>query len=332
MEIRKRTGAATWLLGILAAVILICSGKTAYAAEQAELSGGNVDAENGKTVQYAVTLENNPGLWAVKFTASYDSEALKLTAVKAGDIFTEEEITPPQELDDTPYVFLGVKNALENTDKEGVVVTLEFEVDKDAQAKDYEVKLEVTQAINLEGQDISVAAKNGNISVVPCIHEKEWKVTKPGCETAGKKEYVCTKCGEVFESEELPATGHLDLEVRNQKEAGAEPGYTGDTYCKTCGKLIQTGSVIPAIKETEKETERETETVAEQETTVQQTTAQETTAQQTTAQETKKSVSEKIGNALKTGDAAAIAVMAVLLAASGVLAFVTRKKMLVRKK
>lgn len=318
MEIRKRTGAATWLLGILAAVILICSGKTAYAAEQAELSGGNVDAENGKTVQYAVTLENNPGLWAVKFTASYDSEALKLTAVKAGDIFTEEEITSPQELDDTPYVFLGVKNALENTDKEGVVVTLEFEVDKDAQAKDYEVKLEVTQAINLEGQDISVAAKNGNISVVPCIHEKEWKVTKPGCETAGKKEYVCTKCGEVFESEELPATGHVDTEIRNQKEAGAEPGYTGDTYCRTCGKLIQAGSVIPAVKETEKETE----TVAEQ----------ETTAQQTTAEETKKSVSEKIGNALKTGDAAAIAVMAVLLAASGVLAFATRKKMIVRKK
>lgn len=332
MEIRKRTGAATWLLGILAAVMLICSGKTAYAAEQAELSGGNVDAENGKTIQYAVTLENNPGLWAVKFTASYDSEALKLTAVKAGDIFTEEEITSPQELADTPYVFLGVKNTLENTDKEGVVVTLEFEVDQDAQAKDYEVKLEVTQAINLEGQDISVAAKSGTVSVVPCIHEKEWQVTNPGCETAGKKEYICKKCGEVFESEELPATGHLDLEVRNQKEAGAEPGYTGDTYCKTCGKLIQTGSVIPAIKETEKETERETETVAEQETTVQQTTAQETTAQQTTAQETKKSVSEKIGNALKTGDAAAIAVMAVLLAASGVLAFVTRKKMLVRKK
>ncbi len=318
MEIRKRTGAATWLLGILAAVMLICSGRTAYAAEQAELSGGNVDAENGKTVQYAVTLENNPGLWAVKFTASYDSEALKLTAVKAGDIFTEEEITPPQELTDTPYVFLGVKNALENTDKEGVVVTLEFEVDKDAQAKDYEVKLEVTQAINLEGQDISVAAKNGNISVVPCIHEKEWQVTNPGCETAGKKEYVCKKCGEVFESEELPATGHVDTEIRNQKEAGAEPGYTGDTYCRTCGKLIQAGSVIPAVKETEKETE----TVAEQ----------ETTAQQTTAEETKKSVSEKIGNALKTGDAAAIAVMAVLLAASGVLAFATRKKMIVRKK
>lgn len=318
MEIRKRTGAATWLLGILAAVMLICSGKTAYAAEQAELSGGNVDAENGKTVQYAVTLENNPGLWAVKFKASYDSEALKLTAVKAGDIFTEEEITPPQELTDTPYVFLGVKNTLEDTDKEGVVVTLEFEVDKDAQAKDYEVKLEVTQAINLEGQDISVAAKNGNVSVVPCIHEKEWQVTNPGCETPGKKEYVCKKCGEVFESEELPATGHVDTEIRNQKEAGAEPGYTGDTYCRTCGKLIQAGSVIPAVKETEKETE----TVAEQ----------ETTAQQTTAEETKKSVSEKIGNALKTGDAAAIAVMAVLLAASGVLAFVTRKKMIVRKK
>lgn len=60
--------------------------------------------------------------------------------------------------------FSELKNCRKIQMKEGVVVSLEFEVDKDAQAKDYEVKLEVTQAINLEGQDISVAAKNGNIS------------------------------------------------------------------------------------------------------------------------------------------------------------------------
>ena len=40
---------------------------------------------------------------------------------------------------------------------------------------------------------------------------------------------------------------HTNREVRNAREATCtEDGYTGDTYCKDCGKLLSQGEVIPA--------------------------------------------------------------------------------------
>ena len=45
---------------------------------------------------------------------------------------------------------------------------------------------------------------------------------------------------------------HENTELRNAKEATCtEPGYTGDTYCKDCGKKIGTGTAIPAKGHTE---------------------------------------------------------------------------------
>ena len=44
---------------------------------------------------------------------------------------------------------------------------------------------------------------------------------------------------------------HSHTEVRNKKDATtSSEGYTGDTYCKDCGKLISSGSSIPKIKQT----------------------------------------------------------------------------------
>ena len=41
-------------------------------------------------------------------------------------------------------------------------------------------------------------------------------------------------------------------QVRNQKDATyKEEGYTGDTYCKDCGKKLETGTVIPKLVEKE---------------------------------------------------------------------------------
>ncbi len=44
---------------------------------------------------------------------------------------------------------------------------------------------------------------------------------------------------------------HSNTEVRNKKDATTSAeGYTGDTYCKDCGKLISSGSATPKIKQT----------------------------------------------------------------------------------
>ena len=44
---------------------------------------------------------------------------------------------------------------------------------------------------------------------------------------------------------------HSNTEVRNKEDATtSSEGYTGDTYCKDCGKLISSGSSVPKIKQT----------------------------------------------------------------------------------
>ena len=84
-------------------------------------------------------------------------------------------------------------------------------------------------------------------------HDYEEHVVKaPTCTEKGVSYYVCKNCGLTTSRRQTPATGHIHTEVRNQKDATyKEEGYTGDTYCKDCGKKLETGTVIPKLIETE---------------------------------------------------------------------------------
>jgi len=57
---------------------------------------------------------------------------------------------------------------------------------------------------------------------------------------------VC-ECGEEYG--EVDKNNHTgDTELKDQKEpTTSEPGYTGDTYCKDCGELLEKGEAIPVI-------------------------------------------------------------------------------------
>lgn len=53
---------------------------------------------------------------------------------------------------------------------------------------------------------------------------------------------VCKECGAIMNK----ATGHLHTYVAYAKEPTyTEEGYSGDTYCKDCGKKIETGKTLP---------------------------------------------------------------------------------------
>lgn len=82
-------------------------------------------------------------------------------------------------------------------------------------------------------------------------HDYEEHVVKaPTCTEKGVSYYVCKNCGLTTSRHQTPATGHIHTEVRNQKDATyKENGYTGDTYCKDCGKKLETGTVIPKLVE-----------------------------------------------------------------------------------
>ena len=81
---------------------------------------------------------------------------------------------------------------------------------------------------------------------------KEHVVKAPTCTEKGVSYYVCKNCGLTTSRHQTPATGHIHTEVRNQKDATyKENGYTGDTYCKDCGKKLETGTVISKLVEKE---------------------------------------------------------------------------------
>lgn len=81
---------------------------------------------------------------------------------------------------------------------------------------------------------------------------EEYVVKAPTCTEKGVSYYVCKNCRLTTSRRQTPATGHIHTEVRNQKDATyKEEGYTGDTYCKDCGKKLETGTVIPKLVEKE---------------------------------------------------------------------------------
>ena len=81
--------------------------------------------------------------------------------------------------------------------------------------------------------------------------EHEWvdtgTIEKATCSQEGSGTRYCSKCGKT-EVVTLPKNpdSHFQTQVINKKAATTtEEGYTGDTVCKACGKVIKAGEIIP---------------------------------------------------------------------------------------
>lgn len=105
-------------------------------------------------------------------------------------------------------------------------------------------------------------------------HTYSTEIVLPTCTEEGYTIYTCDVCGDSFADKIVPATGHTGgeatccspaictvcgasygeknpanhaggTEIRDRVEAEEfKDGYSGDTYCKGCGKLLEKGSVI----------------------------------------------------------------------------------------
>ena len=90
------------------------------------------------------------------------------------------------------------------------------------------------------------AADMPTINVYRCEHHWDQGeiITEATCTEEGEKKFTCSICGDE-KTEKVSATGHQHTEIRNKKEATCkEEGYSGDTWCKDCGKKILPGQTI----------------------------------------------------------------------------------------
>lgn len=233
------------VIGLIFVLIMtIASGKTRVQAAGAALSVSSVSAEKGGTVMVNVSLSNNPGIYGIKVKAEYDSSVLQLKSMSNGNVFPVSEAI----CNEAKGVYVANSSDFNNVTGNGTLFTLEFKVLDGADAASCNVSVKLEKAQNVDGGKIDVSGGSGKVTVEKCIHNKKTQTVAATCETEGETKVVCTKCGEVFETNKIPATGHKNTEIRNKVDATTTTeGYTGDTYCKDCGKLIASGTKIEKL-------------------------------------------------------------------------------------
>ena len=109
-----------------------------------------------------------------------------------------------------------------------------------------------TEIINKKDATCSVEGYTGDTYCKDCgekldtgttIEKKPHKVGTPA--TCVSKA-VCSVCSETFG--EVDANNHVHTTVKNRKEATCtQTGYTGDTYCTDCNKLLGMGKELAAL-------------------------------------------------------------------------------------
>ena len=154
-------------------MFMICTSTlTVYAQNTPEIKVSSGTVERGKTVDVTFELSGNTGIWGMKFKVGYNRQAMALKEIKIGDVFAEDEVILPDNYDKEKLVFYASADKLQNVAKDGKLVTLSFQVSSDASYGDYPVTVEITQVIDVEGNDVDADAVNGKVTVQESNSEK----------------------------------------------------------------------------------------------------------------------------------------------------------------
>ncbi len=78
-------------------------------------------------------------------------------------------------------------------------------------------------------------------------HDYESTVTPPTAEEMGYTTHICKLCAHSYKDSYTDPVGHVSKWEGRKEATCTEDGYTGDSICADCGKLLEKGSVIPAL-------------------------------------------------------------------------------------
>lgn len=218
------------LIMVLTLLFVSAAIMPAGAAEPAKLKTDTCIADRGTTVKVNVSLENNPGIWGLKFKVDYDHSAFKLLSADCGTVFAKTDITEPENLEKESYVFLGCAGAIEDIKTDGTVITLTFQVAKDAEVKDYPVSVTVSQAVNAAGNEVDIAAQNGKITVTKSSDGKEEVTTVPESGSETKEQ---TTAAETVTKQETTKSAEVAAVTTSVTKKADNSLTTGDTAAVT---------------------------------------------------------------------------------------------------
>ena len=89
--------------------------------------------------------------------------------------------------------------------------------------------------------------------IVPALGhvEADWVVEKEAnCTENGLKTKTCSRCGEVYESEIIPATGHTVVVDEAVEPTCTQTGLTEGSHCSVCNEVLVAQEVVAALGHT----------------------------------------------------------------------------------
>lgn len=149
-------------VGIALTILLmgpICS-EAADAAASGTVDVADVAAHPGDTVDIAIDLRGNPGLWALGFDVSYPS-GMSIARVTPGAMLQVTE----GNLAANPYRVYGESAGLDDCIGDGTVVTIAFNVSEGMAAGDYEIALSGLDSVNVDGGKVLLELGAGAVKV-----------------------------------------------------------------------------------------------------------------------------------------------------------------------
>ena len=205
----------------------------------------SVTAGAGEKISLPVRISGNTGIAGFAFSISLP-EGMTLDSIIPGELLASGTFSS----NNNNCTWYAADNVMTN----GLLMTLEITVGKDAQDGVVSVAVKDNKNNNLSNEDgMTVMAEfsSGTITVQRQT-ECEMNGHKGGTATCTSRA-VCDVCHEEYGGFDLD--NHAGTtEIRNQKDpTDKEDGYTGDVYCEGCGQKLSGGTVIKHTASTQTE-------------------------------------------------------------------------------
>ena len=140
----------------------------ASAEDGANMQVSTVTANAGEDVDVVIELNNNPGIIAMGFTISYDTEALELVSAEDCNLFADASFTPGGDVTAVPYRLIWNDGLTrDNYTENGAMAILHFHVLDTAVSglSEIEINVEDDNTFDVDLNDVHFDSVNGGVEI-----------------------------------------------------------------------------------------------------------------------------------------------------------------------
>ena len=236
---------------LLSLVLLTLCCPAVFAASTPTISISNVSADPGKEVTVSISISNNPGIMAMAFCITYDSDVLEYTGYTKGYL---SKYTIKDHPDKGHISFVNDESS--DKAKNGTMLSVKFKIKDDAAPGKYTITLANSYRdkygnrlhnsfSNSKQEYIVPNVTAGSVTVNETCENAGHKygattvITAATCTTTGVGTHTCVRC-DYTEETTIPITH--DYESDWTVDQAATPTENGimSRHCKNCDAVTDT--------------------------------------------------------------------------------------------